>query len=146
MVLYRVRSTGTVELVALLPPGVDAQPNFPSSVTGLVLRVVGTGFADDESGIVAFEWAVGTRPLTEDVMPFTMISDGASGRVVRARELPGLVPGMELFHSLRVTNGARHTQPFQPFNPQSAFRALKRALAEGTMNHSKSAAIVRNCW
>ena len=64
------------------------------------------GFVDDESGVAAFEWAVGTRPLTDDLMRFSPISDGASGSVVRTRELRGLVAGMELFHSLRVTNGA----------------------------------------
>jgi hypothetical protein len=73
--------TGRTRLKTVLPAGFDRQPDFPASLTGLVVRLnIGSGFVDPESGIAEY--------LVRILANGTVVSSGTvSGRSDRYETL-----------------------------------------------------------
>src|SRR5205814_1678938 len=93
----------TAPTVTGLPnDGTAADIDFQTSTTTLSANWAGV-FADAESGISGYEWAVGSSPGGYDLLDFT--TNGISGTTATATGL-NLALGGKYFVTVRATNGA----------------------------------------
>ena len=69
------------------------------------VRIGWMPFVDEESGIASISWAVGTSWLGEDLMPPTPVM-GDAGTIARQWNSSELSPGMLVYSTLAVRNGA----------------------------------------
>jgi len=76
-----------------------------STLQKLVVRW--EGVVDEQSPLVSFAWAIGSDPFAQDVRPFELVAHPETGVLeLEGMDLPSVTPGMVVYVSLRVTNGA----------------------------------------
>ncbi len=80
-------------------PDVDAQ----LSVT--TLSANWTGFSDPESGVTGYEWAIGTTPGGQQILPFTPVELMTTASTSALDLALPLTPGSTFFVTVRATNG-----------------------------------------
>jgi hypothetical protein len=95
-----------VQVIDASPPtagSVDDGPgaDVDAQTSTTTIEASWVGFADPETGISAYEWAIGTSPGGEEIQPFTSVGVVTSA----VRSGLALVYGTTYFTTVRATNG-----------------------------------------